>query len=153
MIYVNGDSLVDDVDCGNGNDTLYHPARANGAAPTAPLRDGLIVNCENVVDRGADAVDPLKGISASIPKRAATKNGTELNDRLSGQHGSDKIRGHGGDDVIWGDQTTTRRRRHAGQNDSSTAAPATTRSTAAAAPTRSSAATATTTCRAAGCAA
>src|SRR6478752_2640273 len=105
VIYVNGDSLVDDVDCGNGADTLYVAPRATnwGRATAARIRDGLIVNCENVVEL-APTVDPLKGISASIPNSGGSKTGTELNDNLRGQHGSDKIIGLGGDDVIWGDQ-------------------------------------------------
>ena len=49
-------------------------------------------------------VDPTKGISASIPNSGGRKTGTELNDNLRGQHGSDVISGLGGDDVIWGDQ-------------------------------------------------
>ena len=52
----------------------------------------------------AAPVDPTKGVSSSIPNSGGSAHGTDLNDNLRGQHGSDTILGLAGDDVIWGDQ-------------------------------------------------
>jgi len=98
-IHLNSDppSAINAIDCGDGNDTVY-----NSEAPMGRTNRKLLdaqSNCENVIDLDAER-DPTRGITWS---GNGTKNGSERNDRLNGQHGSNTILGHGGDDVIWGD--------------------------------------------------
>ncbi len=52
-----------------------------------------------MIDEAAER-DPTRGISWG---GNGTKNGGERNDVLLGQHGSNKLYGNGGDDVLWGD--------------------------------------------------
>jgi Ca2+-binding RTX toxin-like protein len=99
VIHLNSDppSHVASIDCGDGYDTVY-----NSPAPMGRTNRKLLAkqpNCENVIDLAAER-DPTRGVSW---QGNGTKHGSERNDRLNGQHGSGKIYGNGGDDVIWGD--------------------------------------------------
>src|SRR3954462_2201805 len=103
-IYVNNGTAVEFVDCGPGNDTIFiNPYDAPGGISNAKdVREGRIVNCEQVVEQ-ATAEDPTKGVSKDSESRnGVTFTGTERNDNLLGGPGADRLIGLGGDDVIWG---------------------------------------------------
>ncbi len=98
---MNSGSAVDDVDCGDGVDTIHinPPGAPGGRSNADAIAQGRIKNCENIVT-AAVLADPAKGISWS---GGGAKNGTERNDTLLGNHRNNRLFGLAGDDVIWGD--------------------------------------------------
>ena len=145
IIHLNSDppSAIQSIDCGEGNDTVY-----NTPAPMGRTNRKLLAaqpNCENVIDLAAER-DPTRGITWS---GNGTKNGTERNDRLNGQGGSNTLYGARRQRRPLGRRRARQRRRARRQSDFDRRRRRRRhRSTAAAARTASSAATATTTCRA-----
>ena len=99
IIHLNSDppSAVASIDCGPGDDTVYNSPKPKGRTNRKLLAKQS--DCEHVIDLAATA-DPSRGITWS---GNGTKHGTDRNDRLNGQHGSNTIFGMGGDDIIWGD--------------------------------------------------
>jgi Ca2+-binding RTX toxin-like protein len=117
------DDSADNVDCGDGNDTVY-------VESDAPARDTL-TNCETVIQispepdndgttaaviRGTADDDRLLGTAGddSLFGRAGNDrlygfegddyvDGEDGSDRLHGGAGNDTIAGRKGDDTIWGD--------------------------------------------------
>ncbi len=125
IIHLNSDppSAIKSIDCGDGNDTVY-----NTPAPMGRTNRKLLAaqpNCENVIDLAAER-DPTRGITWS---GNGTKNGTERNDRLNGQHGSNTpLRPRRQRHPLGRRRARQRRRGGEAQNDAaSTPAPATTR--------------------------
>ena len=104
-VYANDGTWDREIDCGDGDDTLFiDPAGTDAGDHDAKYVGDRYVNCEFVVEREA-FVDPTAGISSAAPDdySAWVGQGTDLNDRLLGHHGSDRINGAGGNDVLWAD--------------------------------------------------
>jgi Ca2+-binding RTX toxin-like protein len=106
VVYVNNGTAVDAVDCGDGNDVIViNPyGQPGGISNAQALRDGRISDCESIV-AAPPVRDPNTGVKRMSPENSgATLRGSERDDNLLGGHGSDRITGHAGDDVIWGDR-------------------------------------------------
>ena len=84
------------LDCGDGNDTVYNTPGAEGRANRKLL--ARPPNCETRVDEAAQR-DPTRGIScpATAPRTATTATTS------STANTANKLYGNGGDDVLWGD--------------------------------------------------
>jgi Ca2+-binding RTX toxin-like protein len=80
------DDSRDEVDCGEGNDTVYVEA-------TAPMRDALL-NCETVT--------PVPPEGANDSDAASVISGTQVRDVLRGTAGDDSLFGKGGPDALFG---------------------------------------------------
>jgi Ca2+-binding RTX toxin-like protein len=117
------DDSADNVDCGDGNDTVY-------VESDAPARD-VLTSCETVIQiapepdndataatviRGTPDADRLlgtPGVDSLFGRGGADRlygfegndyvDGEDGNDRLHGGGGNDTIAGRKGDDTIWGD--------------------------------------------------
>ena len=103
VVYINFGSDIDLVDCGAGNDTIYVNPRGEpgGVSQDRDLRDGDIVNCENVIPQSAP-VDPTKGISSSVD--GGTLRGADAQRQPARRPRLREALGLDGDDVLWGDQ-------------------------------------------------
>lgn len=106
-IYINTGSRPKFVDCGgNPASVLYVNPKGTkgGPAHAGMLKKGQIVNCPNIVEQPTPH-DPAGGVT-KIVRGYGTYNlvGTAHgNDRLLGNHGSGRIDGRGGNNVIWSD--------------------------------------------------
>jgi Ca2+-binding RTX toxin-like protein len=80
------DDSRDEIDCGEGNDTVYVEA-------DAPTRD-VLLNCETVT--------PVPPEGANDSDAASVISGTENHDVLHGTPGDDSLFGKGGPDVLFG---------------------------------------------------
>ena len=123
VVYANDEGIDRRIDCGPGDDTLYaDPIALKGGEPDNwSNQRGRFISCEHIVQL-APTTDPLRGIIWSSPSLYghSNKTGTEFNDRLLGHHGSNKILGLEGDDVLWADSKPARNgnaRKIRGQND------------------------------------
>jgi len=104
-LYANEGGADAVLDCGPGNDTLYiDPYRKPGGISDAQIvREGRATDCETVVEL-APELDPTKGSTWQAEAFSdASRTGTGRNDTLLGGHGSNRVMGEGGDDVLWGD--------------------------------------------------
>ena len=134
------------MDCGEGNDTIYiNPRnRPGGISNDKAIREGRIKNCENVIPQEAE-VDPTKGITW---QGDGIKHGTDRNDKLLGQHASNKLYGNAGDDILWADAAGGSPAQSKRAKDYVSGGPGNDTIYGGRGPTRSSAATARTTSRA-----
>jgi len=84
------------VNCGPGNSRK--PA---GGGDKVPHNDGL--NSKSAATRSWPALSGILWQVVEDSRTPRTKAGGPLNDELLGHHGTDKLPGRGGHDILWGD--------------------------------------------------
>lgn len=84
------------VNCGPGNNR-----RSPGGGDKVPHNDGL--NSKSPATRSWPAVSGILWQVVEGSRTPRTKAGGPRNDELLGHHGSDRLSGGGGHDIIWGD--------------------------------------------------
>lgn len=104
-VYANDGGWDRSIDCGDGVDIVYiDPLSTDAGAHDEKYIGDRYVNCEQFIER-EPFVDPSAGIAWASPDDYSPSfgQGTDLNDRMLGHHGSDRINGEGGNDVLWAD--------------------------------------------------
>jgi Ca2+-binding RTX toxin-like protein len=84
------------VNCGPGNNR-----RPGGGGDKVPHHDGL--NSKQPATRKWPSLSGILWQVVEDSRTPRTKAGGPLNDELLGHHGTDKLSGKGGHDIIWGD--------------------------------------------------
>jgi Ca2+-binding RTX toxin-like protein len=86
------------VNCGPGNN---RKAPGGGGAGKVPHNDGL--NSKSPATRSWPALSGILWQVVEDSKTPRTQAGGPLNDELLGHHGTDRLSGGGGHDILWGD--------------------------------------------------
>ncbi len=86
------------VNCGPGNNR-----RSSGGGDKVPHDDGLNSRKGQRATRVWPAISGILWMVVENSEQDRVKRGGPLNDELLGHHGSDRLAGAGGHDVIWGD--------------------------------------------------
>lgn len=86
------------VNCGPGNNRA---TEGGGGAGKVPHNDGL--NKQSPATRSWPAISGVLWMVIEESRTPRTQRGGALNDELLGHHGSDRLNGGSGHDVLWGD--------------------------------------------------
>jgi hypothetical protein len=86
------------INCGPGND---RKPPGGGGAGKVPHNDGL--NAQSPATRSWPALSGILWQVVDDSRTPRTKAGGPRNDELLGHHGTDRLSGGGGHDIIWGD--------------------------------------------------